>query len=1058
MKNDLPAPNTRLLRVFLAIGAILLLNVAIFATVTSLSTPQVAYAQGGDEDADDKYEPDDKLVPMDFYPSPSQNGAVAYSLRDPWPKTDLTFYFHNCPTRLDCSAAHGAVREGFQTWANVSSLTFTEVNNVSQADIEVTFTSNDPEGYLGTPGGTLAYNYFPRYGGDMFIDDAEPWTIGDRGDLDLYLTATHEIGHGIGIDHSEYKDALMYPYAGFATELGEDDIQAVQELYGPPNSNNVPDNTTPNNPPNDVVDTVPIGSIDAVIGLDQEIKGTVNNNNPLNIYTLNVPANSTVTVTMYGTSGDLDPYLGIATQDLSTVLIENDNWYFNDARVVYSFSNAGTYSLIATRFGFLDGGTTGTYTLTIETAGSSTTPTDDVAPPAPQSITWRVTNYSGFELCAIYFSPTASDTWGTDQIANREPLQNGFFYEWQISPDTYDIQVWDCFGNKLERYGINATRNIDILVYQNQIDVSAIDADGFPTVDDVGPDIHTWRVSNYANVELCAIYFSPTTSDTWGPNQIGSNALEPNFYFDWQLEADTYDVRVEDCDGGSLEKYDIDLSDSVELAVYQDRIDVFALGTVPDSPSPPPTDPDNSVDVPDASTYVWRVSNYANVELCAIYFSPTTSDTWGPNQIGSNTLEPNFYFEWELEAETYDIRVDDCDDNSLTEFGIDLTGDTEISVFQNQISVSPLGTDSVPPPPADDPVVDEPDDAVDIPDGSTYTWRVANYAGVDLCAIYFSPNNSDTWGANQIEGNVLSSGFFFEWNLDADVYDIRVDDCNGNQLTRFGIDIFSNIEVSVYANEITTGTIGSGGTPPVDEPDTDVDVPNGNTFTWRVTNYTNANLCAIYFSPSTSDTWGANQITDILSPNSYFEWQLNADTYDVRTESCRGASLESYGIDLFSNVEVAVYQNQIIAGPIGSSSPPINNPPADNPPPPADDPAPPVDNPPPADNPAPPTEPPPPADDPAPSGTFLWRVSNYTSVDLCGIYFSPATSDTWGQNQIEGSVLSPNFYFEWELPADTYDILAEDCSGGILEYYGIGLFSNTEVAIFDTFILPGPIG
>jgi hypothetical protein len=190
--NILDKTSSHRWRILGGISAVFAINILIFSAVIIFSrSPEVALAQDGPR------QPDDKVEAMDFYPEPYENGAMAYSLRDPWDKTDLSFYFHNCPSGIECELGRDAVRQGFQTWAGVSALTFEEVFNVSAADIEVTWTDSDPEGSLGEPGGVLAYNYFPRYGGDMFIDDTEPWTVGDRGEFDLVLTATHEIGHGI---------------------------------------------------------------------------------------------------------------------------------------------------------------------------------------------------------------------------------------------------------------------------------------------------------------------------------------------------------------------------------------------------------------------------------------------------------------------------------------------------------------------------------------------------------------------------------------------------------------------------------------------------------------------------------------------------------------------------------------------------------------------------------------------------------------------------------------------------------------------------------------------
>ena len=52
---------------------------------------------------------------------------------------------------------------------------------------------------------------------------------------DLTRTLTHEIGHALGIGHSDMPDSIMFanPYAPW-TSIGPDDILAVQALYGPP--------------------------------------------------------------------------------------------------------------------------------------------------------------------------------------------------------------------------------------------------------------------------------------------------------------------------------------------------------------------------------------------------------------------------------------------------------------------------------------------------------------------------------------------------------------------------------------------------------------------------------------------------------------------------------------------------------------------------------------------------------------------------------------------------------------------------------------------------------
>ena len=62
----------------------------------------------------------------------------------------------------------------------------------------------------------------------MHFDDDENWILEEK-DLpgtDFYWTALHEIGHSLGLDHSNYKEAIMFPiYTGFQKnrKLGERD-------------------------------------------------------------------------------------------------------------------------------------------------------------------------------------------------------------------------------------------------------------------------------------------------------------------------------------------------------------------------------------------------------------------------------------------------------------------------------------------------------------------------------------------------------------------------------------------------------------------------------------------------------------------------------------------------------------------------------------------------------------------------------------------------------------------------------------------------------------------
>lgn len=80
-------------------------------------------------------------------------------------------------------------------------------------------------------------------------DDDQKWGFCPDQGYSLFLVAAHEFGHALGLDHSNIREALMYPMYSYAEHfsLHSDDINGIQFLYG---SGTGPVPTPPNpNPP-----------------------------------------------------------------------------------------------------------------------------------------------------------------------------------------------------------------------------------------------------------------------------------------------------------------------------------------------------------------------------------------------------------------------------------------------------------------------------------------------------------------------------------------------------------------------------------------------------------------------------------------------------------------------------------------------------------------------------------------------------------------------------------------------------------------------------------------
>ncbi|MDN3720177.1 matrixin family metalloprotease [Roseibium salinum] len=156
----------------------------------------------------------------------------------------------------------------FQLWDEVSGITFSETENVSEADILVGAQSL-PRGYAFTNvqyekdgtdlreravGGNRGLNKPELEPGEMrsrsqdltvagitrsavCLNPAHDWKIGFDGNLDNYdlrYTFAHEIGHAIGFDHHiRHRSIMHFKYAEGFRGLQPGDIEGVQWLYGP---------------------------------------------------------------------------------------------------------------------------------------------------------------------------------------------------------------------------------------------------------------------------------------------------------------------------------------------------------------------------------------------------------------------------------------------------------------------------------------------------------------------------------------------------------------------------------------------------------------------------------------------------------------------------------------------------------------------------------------------------------------------------------------------------------------------------------------------------------
>jgi len=158
-----------------------------------------------------------------------------------WGSNNLTYFIANRDDDLTKDVWDSLISEAFYSWSKVADMSFKKIESQDSANIVINIGSGKEDHFDG-PSGTLAWAYLPPrpdYMGQLLMkfDTEELWSDGNGVGMLLKNVAAHEIGHILGLGHSEKGGALMAPYYNkdvFEPQQ-EDDIIRIQEIYGKPN-------------------------------------------------------------------------------------------------------------------------------------------------------------------------------------------------------------------------------------------------------------------------------------------------------------------------------------------------------------------------------------------------------------------------------------------------------------------------------------------------------------------------------------------------------------------------------------------------------------------------------------------------------------------------------------------------------------------------------------------------------------------------------------------------------------------------------------------------------
>ncbi|MBN1121251.1 MAG: hypothetical protein JXJ17_09235 [Anaerolineae bacterium] len=438
------------------------------------------------------------------------------------------------------------------------------------------------------------------------------------------------------------------------------------------------------------------------------------------------------------------------------------------------------------------------------------------------TVNLTMVNDLGTEVCYVVISPNTSDEWGDDWLGGSETVVPGGRRVFELAPGVWDMAAVDCDLNYLaEEYG----------VYINSDTTWALSTSA--TAGSASTGNSTLTVLNNSSIDVCYVYLSPSTADSWGADWLGDDIIPAGTSYTFYVDAGTWDMRTFDCSMNVLaERYGESISGDFEWELYDDA------GSTTEG------------------TSTLTIINNSGMDICYVNISPSTASDWGADWLGSDIIPSGTSYTFWLYPDTWDMRTFDCSYTLIAErYSETISGDMEWELYETGGSSG----------------------------GGSFEMEVINNLPEDICYVYFRSSGSSSWGADWLGNDMLLSGTSYYFYLSPGTYDMLAEDC-------FGVDS------TVYYGALVDGDMYWEINVWDDTSDPDSAThPNGFTSSMEVINNLPEDICYVYFRSSGSSDWGPDWLgSDIIWEGTSYFFYMDAGTYDMRAEDCYGVDSTVY--------------------------------------------------------------------------------------------------------------------------------------------------------------------